>query len=105
VVEIEVGFRQPSAAQRPSLGRHTWDSAKDQARLQWKQRVVQLAAAKSPFAGVIPLTTTKQKLLPLSVDEFLCRFLLHILPQGHAPAPISNNVGVVKRFSSVFPIS
>jgi hypothetical protein len=24
----------------------------------------------------------KQKLLPLSVDEFLCRFLLHILPQG-----------------------
>jgi hypothetical protein len=24
----------------------------------------------------------KQKPLPLSVDEFLCRFLLHILPQG-----------------------
>jgi hypothetical protein len=24
----------------------------------------------------------KQKFLPLSVDEFLCRFLLHILPQG-----------------------
>jgi hypothetical protein len=24
----------------------------------------------------------KQKLLPLSLDEFLCRFLLHILPQG-----------------------
>jgi hypothetical protein len=24
----------------------------------------------------------KQKSLPLSVDEFLCRFLLHILPQG-----------------------
>ena len=24
----------------------------------------------------------KQKLLPLSVNEFLCRFLLHILPQG-----------------------
>jgi hypothetical protein len=24
----------------------------------------------------------KQKLLPLAVDEFLCRFLLHILPQG-----------------------
>jgi hypothetical protein len=24
----------------------------------------------------------KQKLLPLSVDEFLCRFLLHVLPQG-----------------------
>ena len=23
-----------------------------------------------------------QKLLPLSVDEFLCRFLLHILPKG-----------------------
>jgi len=27
----------------------------------------------------------KQKLLPLSVDEFLCRFLLHILPQGFVP--------------------
>src|SRR6202789_1681138 len=24
----------------------------------------------------------KQKLLPLSVDEFLCRFLLHVLPKG-----------------------
>src|ERR1700687_3713732 len=24
----------------------------------------------------------EQKLLPLSLDEFLCRFLLHILPQG-----------------------
>jgi hypothetical protein len=38
--------------------------------------------AKLPFAGVIPLTTTNRSRYPYSVDEFLSRFLLHLLPEG-----------------------
>src|SRR4029077_4320652 len=38
--------------------------------------------ARSLFAGVILLTTTNRSCCPLSLDEFLCRFLLHILPKG-----------------------
>jgi hypothetical protein len=38
--------------------------------------------AKSPFVGAIRLTTTNGSCYPLSLDEFLCLFLLHILPKG-----------------------
>jgi len=38
--------------------------------------------AKSLFVGAIPLITNEPSLLTLSLDEFLRRFLLHILPQG-----------------------
>jgi hypothetical protein len=42
-----------------------------------------------------PLFLQKQKPLPLPVDEFLTRFLLHVLPQGFvqvSPLPKSNFV-------------
>jgi hypothetical protein len=39
-----------------------------------------LLTGRSRFIGAIPPTTTR--LQPLSVDEFLRRFLLHLLPQG-----------------------
>ena len=38
--------------------------------------------AKLPFAGVIPLTTTNRSRCLYRSTSFLCRFLLHILPQG-----------------------
>ena len=52
--ESGVGFRPPSAVRRPSWGHHTWDSAKDRARLPWKQGVVQLA-----ILGLNPTTENK----------------------------------------------
>src|SRR5271170_6496237 len=44
----------PSDVRRPSWGHHTWDSAKDRARLPWKQGVVQLA-----ILGLNPTTESK----------------------------------------------
>jgi Putative transposase len=41
-----------------------------------------LPMAKSLFACVILLTTTNRSCCPHSLNKFLCRFLLHILPQG-----------------------
>jgi hypothetical protein len=38
--------------------------------------------ARSLFAGAIPLHHNEQKRLSLSIDEFLRRFLLHVLPKG-----------------------
>ena len=45
-------------------------------------RLVSFADGQVIFRWRDSADHNKQKLLPLSVDEFLCRFLLHILPQG-----------------------
>jgi len=45
-------------------------------------RLVSFADGQVTFRWRDSADHNKQKLLPLSVDEFLCRFLLHILPQG-----------------------
>jgi hypothetical protein len=45
-------------------------------------RLVSLTDGQVTFRWRDSADHNKQKLLPLSVDEFLCRFLLHILPQG-----------------------
>ena len=37
---------------------------------------------RSRFVGVIPPTAYEQKLMTLSLDEFLRRFLLHLLLEG-----------------------
>jgi len=41
-----------------------------------------LQVSQSTFRWRDSADGNKQKLLPLSVNEFLTRFLLHILPQG-----------------------
>jgi hypothetical protein len=45
-------------------------------------RLVSLADGQVTFRWRDSADHNKQKLLPLSVDEFLRRFLLHVLPQG-----------------------
>jgi rubredoxin len=45
-------------------------------------RLVSFADGQVTFRWRDSADHNKQKLLPLSVDEFLSRFLLHILPQG-----------------------
>jgi Putative transposase/Transposase zinc-binding domain len=45
-------------------------------------RLVSFADGQVTFRWRDSADHNKQKSLPLSVDEFLCRFLLHILPQG-----------------------
>jgi rubredoxin len=45
-------------------------------------RLVSLTDGQVTFRWRDSAHHNEQKLLPLSVDEFLCRFLLHILPQG-----------------------
>src|SRR5690349_1652513 len=45
-------------------------------------RLVSLADGQVTFRWRDSADHNQQKLLSLSVDEFLCRFLLHILPQG-----------------------
>ena len=45
-------------------------------------RLISLVDGQVTFLWRDSADHNKQKLLPLSVDEFLCRFLLHILPQG-----------------------
>jgi Putative transposase len=45
-------------------------------------RLVSFADGQVIFRWRDSADHNKQKLLPLSVDEFLCPFLLHILPQG-----------------------
>jgi len=45
-------------------------------------RLVSFADGQVTFRWRDSADHNKQKLLPLSLDEFLCRFLLHILPQG-----------------------
>jgi hypothetical protein len=45
-------------------------------------RLVSFADGQVTFRWRDSADGNKQKLLPLSVNEFLCRFLLHILPQG-----------------------
>jgi hypothetical protein len=45
-------------------------------------RLVSLSDGQVTFRWRDSADHNKQKLLPLSVDEFLCRFLLHILPKG-----------------------
>src|SRR5438128_5741694 len=45
-------------------------------------RLVSLTDGKVTFRWRDSAHHNEQKLLPLSLDEFLCRFLLHILPQG-----------------------
>jgi hypothetical protein len=37
---------------------------------------------RSLCGGGIPLITTKKRLMTLPADEFLRRFLLHVLPRG-----------------------
>jgi Putative transposase/Transposase zinc-binding domain len=45
-------------------------------------RLVSFADGQVTFRWRDSADHNKQKLLPLSLDEFLCRFLLHILPKG-----------------------
>jgi hypothetical protein len=45
-------------------------------------RLVSFADGQVTFRWRDSADHNKQKLLPLSVDEFLCRFLLHVLPKG-----------------------
>jgi hypothetical protein len=45
-------------------------------------RLVSFAEGKVTFRWRDSAHNNEQKLLPLSLDEFLCRFLLHILPKG-----------------------
>src|SRR5260370_20144890 len=45
-------------------------------------RLVSLADGEGTFRWRDSAHHNKQRLLHLSVDEFLCRFLLHILPKG-----------------------
>ena len=45
-------------------------------------RLVSLTDGQVTFRWRDSADHNKQKLLPLSVDEFLRRFLLHVLPQG-----------------------
>jgi len=45
-------------------------------------RLVSFADGQVTFRWRDSADHNKQKLLSLSIDEFLCRFLLHILPQG-----------------------
>jgi hypothetical protein len=45
-------------------------------------RLVSFADGQVTFRYRDSAHHNKQKLLPLSLNEFLCRFLLHILPQG-----------------------
>jgi Putative transposase/Transposase zinc-binding domain len=45
-------------------------------------RLVSFADGQVTFRWRDSADHNKQKFLPLSVDEFLCRFLLHILPKG-----------------------
>src|SRR6266478_1574200 len=45
-------------------------------------RLVSFADGQVTFRWRDSAHHNKQKLLPLSLNEFLCRFLLHILPQG-----------------------
>ena len=45
-------------------------------------RLISFADGQVTFRWRDSADHNKQKPLPLSVDEFLCRFLLHILPQG-----------------------
>src|SRR5467141_3488594 len=45
-------------------------------------RLVSFADGQVTFRWRDSTHHNEQKLLPLSLDEFLCRFLLHILPQG-----------------------
>ena len=45
-------------------------------------RLVSLADGQVTFRWRDSADHNQQKLLPLSLDEFLSRFLLHILPQG-----------------------
>jgi hypothetical protein len=48
-------------------------------------RLVSLTDGQVTFRWRDSADHNKQKLLSLSVDEFLCRFLLHILPKGFVP--------------------
>jgi Putative transposase/Transposase zinc-binding domain len=45
-------------------------------------RLVSFSDGQVTFRWRDSADRNQQKLLPLSLDEFLCRFLLHILPQG-----------------------
>jgi Putative transposase len=45
-------------------------------------RLVAFVDGEVTFNGATPLTTNEQKLMTLSLDEFLQRFLLHVLPKG-----------------------
>jgi hypothetical protein len=45
-------------------------------------RLVSLADEKVTFRWRDSAHNNEQKLLTLSLDEFLCRFLLHLLPKG-----------------------
>jgi hypothetical protein len=58
------------------LGRYTYRVAIS------NQRLVSLTGGQVTFRWRDSAHHNEQKLLSLSVDEFLCRFLLHILPKG-----------------------
>jgi len=45
-------------------------------------RLVSFANGQVTFRWRDSAHNNEQKLMPLSLDEFLCRFLLHVLPQG-----------------------
>jgi len=52
-------------------------------------RLISFSDGRSPFVGAIPPTNNEQKLMTLSLDEFLRRFLLHLLPEGFVPSATS----------------
>ena len=72
---FETPIRGPRACAR-YLGRYTHRVAIS------NHRLVSFADGKVTFRWRDSAHNNEQNLLPLSVDEFLRRFLLHLLPQG-----------------------
>src|SRR6266704_852552 len=60
-------------------------------------RLVSFADGQVTFRWRDSAHNNEQKLLPLSLDEFLCRFLLHILPKGFVRIRILGFVAHRKR--------
>jgi hypothetical protein len=66
-------------------------------------RLVSFADGQVTFRWRDSADHNKQKLLTLSADEFLCRFLLHILPKGFVRIRNFGFLGNRKR-STLFPL-
>src|SRR5712664_1818211 len=75
VVYLKLPFGGPEYVLQ-SLGRYTHRVAIS------NHRLVSFADGQVTFRWRDSAHHNEQKLLPLSLDEFLCRFLLHILPKG-----------------------
>ena len=73
-----VHLKRPSVA--PEYVLHIWAAYTYRVAIS-NHRLVSFADGQVTFRGD-SADYNKQKPSPLSVDEFLCRFLLHILPQG-----------------------